>query len=202
MKLYYMPGACSLASHIALEWAGLPYETERLSHDSVHGDAYLQINPKGAVPALQLDDGEVVTESLAVLEYIADIAESANMGADGPLEWARLNERLAELVSDVHKAWAPFFAPQRFSTIEAHYDDAKQAAFIQLDKQYARMNGQMEGKPWSLFDRRTVADAYLFVMCSWKDMTPVKLSAYPALAAFKARLDLDEGVKAALAAEA
>ena len=202
MKLYYMPGACSLASHIALHWAGLDHEAERLNHESVHGAAYLEINPKGAVPALQLDEGRVITESLAVLEYIADVGKDPALGADGPIEWAYLNERLAELVSDVHKAWGPVFAPMRYTTKEANYDDVKQAAFAQLDKQYERMDKQLGGKTWSLFDRRTVADAYLFVMCRWKDNSPTKLSAYPALAAFKARLDADPGVKLAVDAEA
>ncbi len=202
MKLYYMPGACSLASHIALNWAGLPYEAERLSHDTVHGEAFLKVNPKGAVPALELDDGVVITESLAVLEYIADVSKDGVLNVDGPLDWARLNERLAELVSDVHKAWAPFFAPQRFTTREANHDDVRQAAFAQIDKQYERMDKQLAGKTWSLFDHRSVADAYLYVMCRWKDLSPTKIAAYPALAAFKSRLDEDEGVKRALAAEA
>ena len=202
MKLYYMPGACSMASHIALHWAGLDHETERLSHDTVHGADFLKINPKGAVPALVLDGGEVITESLAVLEYIADVGTVPSLGADGPMEWARLNERLAELVSDVHKAWGPVFAPMRYATKEANYDDVKQAAFGQLDKQYERMDKQMTGKTWSLFDRRTVADAYLFVMCRWKDNSPTKLAAYPALAAFKARLDADPDVKLVVEAEA
>lgn len=201
MKLYYMPGACSLASHIALHWSGLDHEVERLSHETVHGPDFLKINPKGAVPALLLDDGQVITESLAVLEYIADVGKDSSLGAAGPIEWARLNERLAELVSDVHKAWGPVFAPQRYTMNEANHDDVRQAAFAQLDKQYERMNAQLEGKTWSVLDRRTVADAYLFVMCRWKDNSPTKLAAYPALAAFKARLDADPGVKLAVDAE-
>lgn len=201
MKLYYMPGACSLASHIALHWSGLDHEVERLSDDTVHGPDFLRINPKGAVPALVLDDGSVITESLAVLEYIADVGKDPSLGADGPIEWARLNERLAELVSDVHKAWGPVFAPQRYTMNEANYDDARQAAFGQLDKHYSRMNAQLEGKAWSLFGRRTVVDCYLFVMCRWKDSSPKKLAAYPALAAFKARLDADPGVRRAVEAE-
>ena len=203
MKLYVMPGACSLASHIALVWAGASYEVSVLSHADAGGDAYRAVNPKGAVPALVLDDGAVITESLAVLEYIADSHPNAQLGS-GPgnmLQRARLNEVLADLVSDVHKAWGPVFVPNRYVSQRANEDDAKQAAFGHLDKQYKRLDRAMQGRTWMLFDRRTVADAYLYVMCRWKDNTPTPLSAYPALAAFKARLDADPGVQRALQEE-
>lgn len=198
-----MPGACSLASHIALVWAGAPYEIAMLGHADVGGDAYRRINPKGAVPALVLDDGTVITESLAVLEYIADSHPDAHLGAapGDMLERAKLNEILADLVSDVHKAWAPVFVPSRYVTEEAHQDDAKQAAFGQLDKQYARLDQLMQDRTWLRFDRRTVADAYLYVMCRWKDRSPTPLASYPALAAFKARLDADVGVQRAVSEE-
>lgn len=203
MKLYVIPGACSLASHIALVWAGAPYKIAVLSHAEVGGDAYRRINPKGAVPTLVLDDGTVITESLAVLEYIADSYSDAHLGASpgDPLERAKMNEILADLASDVHKAWAPVFVPSRYVTEQAHQDDAKQAAFGQLDKQYKRLDQLMRGRTWLLFGRRTVADAYLYVMCRWKDRSPTPLSSYPALAALKARLDADEGVQRALGGE-
>lgn len=203
MKLYLMPGACSLASHIALVWAGAPYEAVALSHDDLGADAYQRINPKGVVPALVLDDGTVITESLAVLEYVADAYPQARLGAapEDVMERARLNEALSDLVSNVHSAWAPVFVPDRYVTQEAHRDDARQAAFEQLDRQYSRLDRLMTGQEWMLFGRRTVADAYLYVMCGWKDNSPTPLASYPALAAFKARLDADEGVKLALAGE-
>jgi len=203
VKLYLMPGACSLASHIALVWAGAPYEVVVLSHDDLGADTYQRINPKGAVPALVLDDGTVITESLVVLEYIADVYPQAHLGAapGDVLERARLNEALADLVSNVHSAWAPVFVPDRFVMEEAHQDEARQAAFGQLDEQYSRLDRLMSGQEWMLFGRRTVADAYLYVMCGWKNNSPTPLASYPALAAFKARLDADEGVKLALAGE-
>jgi len=104
-------------------------------------------------------------------------------------------------VSDVHKAWAPVFVPGRFVTREANRDDAREAAFAQLDLQYVRLDEAMRGRTWMLFDRRTVADAYLYVMCCWKDRTPKPLAAYPTLAAFKERLDVDDGVQRALTEE-
>ena len=208
MKLYIMSGACSLASHIALIWAAAPYEIAALSHDEVGGGAFRQVNPKGAVPALVLENGAVLTESLAVLQFIADRFPDAHLGAapGDALERARLNEALADLVSEVHKAWAPVFAPGRYVKREENQEDARQAAFAQLDRQYARLDRAMQDRAiqdrdWLLFGRRTVADAYLYVMCRWKDRTPTPLSTYPALAAFKARLDADAGVKRALAEE-
>jgi glutathione S-transferase len=203
MKLYVMPGACSLASHIALLWAGAPFELEVLSHEAVGSDVFRRLNPKGAVPTLLLDDGTVITESLAILDYIADVFPEAALGAapDDFTGRAQLNEALAELVSDVHKAWAPFFAPSRFVIQAADEDNARQAAFRQLDLHYARLDRLMEGRHWLVLGRRTVADAYLYVMCSWKDMTPTPLATFPALAAFNARLDADPSVQAAVQRE-
>jgi glutathione S-transferase len=203
MKLYVMQGACSLASHIALIWADLPYEMVMLSHAEVGEEVFRRINPKAAVPALVLDDGMVITESLAVLEYIAGLAPRARLGSEpnNGLEQAQINELLAYLVSDVHKAWAPVFVPNRFVTNKSAEDDARHAAFEQLDMLYTRLNDMMHGRDWALFGRRTVADAYLYVMCGWKDNTPAPLAHYPVLAAYKARLDADTAVKRALQEE-
>jgi glutathione S-transferase len=203
MKLYVMQGACSLASHIALIWAGLPYEMVMLSHAEAGAAVFRRINPRGAVPALVLDNGTVITESLAVLQYIAGLAPHSRLGSEptNGLEQAQMNELLAYLVSDVHKAWAPVFVPNRYVTHKSAEDDVRQAAFEQLDKVYTRLNDMMQGRDWALFGRRTVADAYLYVMCSWKDNTPTPLTHYPVLAAHKARLDADPAVKRALQEE-
>jgi glutathione S-transferase len=204
MKLYVMPRACSLASHIALLWAGATFELQMLSHEEVGGAAFLKISPKAAVPTLVLDDGTVITESLAILSYIADVFPAAELGAepDDFVGRAQLNEALAELVSDVHKAWAPFFAPSRFVSHVDEEESARKAAFRQLDHQYGRLDRLMMGRPWRVLGHRTVADAYLYVMCSWKDMTPTPLAALPTLAAFYARLSSDALVKVALGQEA
>jgi glutathione S-transferase len=200
MKLYVMSGACSLASHISLHWAEADFDLEILSHDAVGNEAFRHINPKGAVPTLVLDDGTVITESLAILDYIADAYPAANLGAepDDIVGRAQLNEALAELVSDVHKAWAPVFAPGRFVVEADDEGKAKAAAFKQLDIHYARLDKLMSDKQWRVLGHRTVADAYLYVMCSWKDMTPTPLVNFPALAAFSARMNADASVKLAL----
>jgi glutathione S-transferase len=203
MKLYIMPGACSLASHIALIWAGADFELAVLSHEETGSEPFKKINPKACVPALVLEDGVVLTESLAILNYIADRFPSARLGAiqNNLIEQAKINELLAELVSDVHKAWAPVFAPQRFVIDERNQNEARQAAFIQLDARYERLNALIKDKTWSLFGRRTVADAYLYVMCTWKDKTPTPLSEFLELAKFKTRMDLESAVQRALGEE-
>ncbi len=201
MKLYSMPGACSLASHIALIWADAPYELEVLERKETKTDAYLKLNPKGVVPTLVLDDGQVITESLAVLLYIAERFPQAGLGTDGdPQKRAKLNEVLAELVTEVHKAFSPIFSPGRFVARDSLHDEVKQAAFRRVDEQYRHFDKRLEGRDWIL-DHRTVADAYLYVMTRWAGSTPKKIESYPALSRFKGRLDADEGVQRALAEE-
>lgn len=156
MKLYYMPGTCSLDTHIVLIWAGAPYELARLSHQEVHGPEFLRVNPKGAVPALALDDpaGAVVTESLATLLLVADRSPDARLGAGpDPLDRARLNEVLAELVSEVHKAYGPTLAPDRYTTDAGGKEAAKQAAYRQIDEKLTRLDGLMAGKRWIVLGR-------------------------------------------------
>jgi glutathione S-transferase len=203
MILYLMPGACSLASHIALAWADADYTVKRLTRETVRGKAFREINPKGVVPALALDDGTILTESLAILEYLADRYPKARMGLqpDDLNGRAKLDEALAELVSDVHMAWSPIMVPERYVTLEANQADAKKAAFAQLQVHYKRLDELMRDRTWLLFDRRTVADAYLYVMCSWQARTPTPLTEYPALNKYKTRLDLDAGVQRALREE-
>jgi glutathione S-transferase len=116
MKLYIMPGACSLAAHIALNWVGASFEVVVLSPEQTSGEEYRRINPKGVVPALVLDDGAVITEALAVLAYVADAYPGAGLGADPSdvMERTRLNEALADLVTNIHDAWSPVYVPDRF----------------------------------------------------------------------------------------
>lgn len=203
MILYLIPGACSLASHIALVWAGADYTVKRLDRSTVRGAAFRMINPKAVVPALELADGTILTESLAILEYLADKFPAARMGLEREdlLGRAKLNEALSELVSDVHMAWSPIMVPERYVTLERNQEDATQAAYRQLHVHYERLDRVMQTRTWLLFDRRTVADAYLYVMCTWQARTPTPLTAYPALYAYKQRLDGDPGVQRAIREE-
>lgn len=207
MKLYYLPGACSLASHISLIWSGVDYELERLEYSTMHGEAFMSLNPKGAVPTLVMDDVAphpfVLTESLAVLLYIAAQAPGARLGAvEGDrIEEARMHEIMAELVSDVHKAFTPTFVPNRFVVDPNAEDDVKKAAFIQIDKAFAQLEARLNGHDWLVLDRRTVADAYLNVVCRWKVRTPTGLAAFPNLMAHHSRMAADPDVQRALAEE-
>lgn len=207
MKLYYLPGACSLASHIALIWSGADYELERLSYETVHGPEFMALNPKGAVPTMTIGAGGdhpfVLTESLAVLLYIAAQNPAARLGAtEGDvLEQARMNEIMSELVSEVHKAFVPAFVPDRFVIDGAAQDGARAAAFIMVDKAFRRIDGYLEGRDWLVLGRRTVADAYLHVLSKWLANTPTPLPTYANVARHFAMLASDAGVHRALLEE-
>ena len=207
MKLYYMPGTCALASHIALIWSGADYELERLSYEDAHGPAFMALNPKGAVPTMTIEAGGdhamALTESLAVLLYIAARNPAARLGATegDALENARMNEIMAELVSEVHKAFVPAFVPDRFVIDEAAQEGARAAAFKMVEKSFRRLDGYLEGRDWLVLDRRTVADAYLHVMARWLANTPTPVSSYPNVARHFERLSNDAGVKLALSEE-
>ena len=207
MKLYYLPGACSLASHIALIWSGLDYELEQLSYETVHGPEFLALNPKGAVPTMTIeasgDHHVALTESLAVLLYIAARNPAARIGAtDGdPLEQAKMNEIMADLVSEVHKAFVPAFVPDRFVIDPAAEDGARAAAFKMVEKAFRRLDRYLEGHDWIVLDRRTVADAYLHVMSRWLAKTPTPLLEFPSVARHFKKMSQDKGVKRALSEE-
>lgn len=159
MKLYYSPGACSLAVHIALEEAGLPYEligVDLKSKKTQYDADFLTINPKGYVPAVILENGEMLTENLAVLDYVATQAPA--LGVGGPLGRSRLIEMLAFIATEVHKGFKPFFAGGSAEETEK----ARQAIAQRLALLAQRTVG-----PYLFGSRFTVADCYLFVMLLW-----------------------------------
>ena len=156
MKLYYSPGACSLAVHIALEEAGMPFVLERVdlkSKTTESGADFNAVNPKGYVPALVLDTGEILTENLAVLDWIA--TRSPSLGLEGPLGRTRLLEALAFISTEVHKSFKPFF-------VGGNDDETAKARRV-VSQKLALLAERTEG-PYS---RISVADCYLFVMLLW-----------------------------------
>ena len=203
VKLFFLRGACSLATHIALVWAGGDYELHRIGNDEQDRTLLRTINPKGGVPTLVLESGAMLTESLAILLYLADRFPQAHLGAgDDIVARARLNEALADLVSEIHPAFGPMYVPERFVTVAAYEEDAGAAALIRIDRQFERLESTMrDGREWMVLGRRTVADAYLFVMTRWKDQTKRPLSNYPFLCAYRERLAEDPGVLRAIAEE-
>lgn len=188
MKLYLAPGACSLADHIALHEAGL--EFDRIKVDlktgrTADGRDYARINPKGYVPALEFDDGDVLTENIAILSMIAD--KAPDLMPSGPLGRFRLLEILAFISTEIHKAFRPFFKPDSTAAEKA-------AAADQLGKRFAYVAGQMKGD--YLFGRFSVADPYLFVMCLWAQKNGLTLP--DPLPAFVTRMKARPAVRLAL----
>ncbi len=198
MKLYFSPGACSLSPHIVLREAGLKFELEQVdlkTKKTRSGVAFSTINPKGAVPALQLDDGQVLTEGAVIVQYIADQKPEAKLApAAGTLERYRLQEWLNYIASELHKAFSPLF---RSTTAE----DAKQEIKEGLQGKFEYVNRQLEGKQFLLGDRFSAADAYLFTMMTWAKFTAVDLSRFPALTAYYQRIKERPAVQAAVDAE-
>ena len=198
MKLYIKPGACSLASHIVLEEAGLPYETEIVdlaTKVTASGANYLQINPKGYVPALLLDDGELLTEGPAIMQYLADqVPAKALVPANGTRERYRLQAWLTFVGTELHKNFNPFFNP-------AASDDWKKTAGATLMARVGYVNEQLEGKPYLMGDAFTVADAYLFTVLSWAAYVKLDLSGFTAVTAYLQRVAARPAVQAALKAE-
>lgn len=199
MKLYYAPGACSLSPHISLREAGVSFDLEKVdtsTRRTESGADYLSINPKGYVPALQLDGGEVLTEGAAVVQFIADSHPDAGLApAGGTLERARLQEHLNFIASEMHKAFTPLFDP---SAPEA----AKQAAPAAVARRLDHVERLLaDGRAHLLGERFSVADAYLFTVASWTGPTGIGLDRWPRLASFVARVAARPSVQAAMWAE-
>ncbi|MDS1141589.1 glutathione S-transferase family protein [Pusillimonas sp. SM2304] len=199
MKLYYLPGACPLASHIALEWAGQPYELQRLSREEIKQPAYLALNPLGAVPTL-VDGDFTLTQSAAILEYIAELNPQAKLLPDTPRDRAEVRRWLGLFNADLHRTFGNIFGVQGLaSTPEAQEElIAKSAAKVQ--QLFAIADKQLEGKAW-IAGTRSVADPYLYVLMRWANAKGVDLSGMKNLQAFYARMEADAGVQAALKAQ-
>jgi glutathione S-transferase len=201
MKLYYLPGACSLADHIVLEWIGQPYEAHRVARDELGSPEYLRVNPAGVVPALQEADGWVLTENAAILNYLADKYPQAGLGGDGSARGrAEVNRWLAYINSDLHPAFRPVFRPERFIDGEAAQESLRNTAIVKLRRYYERLDAQLAGREW-LTGTRSFADPYLFVVLNWAKGKGVDLSGLDNLAHFHQRMLQDAGVKAAMQQE-
>ena len=198
MKLYYSPGACSLSPHIVLLEAGLDFTAEKVdlkSKKTETGADYTPVNSKGAVPALIMEDGKLLTEGAAIVQYVADRKPQSGLApANGTLERYRLMELLNYIASEMHKGYSPLFNP-------AITPEAKAAAIAALDKKFTFLTAQLGDKPYLLGDTFTVADAYLFTVLSWSARVGVDLGKWPALAAYVARVKSRPKVQEALKAE-
>ncbi|NWB21287.1 glutathione transferase GstA [Pseudomonas sp. D4002] len=198
MKLYFSPNACSLASHIALRELALPFELIRVDNQkklTADGDDFLQINPKGYVAALQLDNGEVLTEGAAILQYLADRVTAAGLApANGSWERVRLQEWLNFVSSEIHGGLGVLFK-------DAIPDEVKALFKATLFKRFAILVQTLERQDYLLGAQYSVADAYLFVVLRWAGLFDIDLQQWPALAKFQQRVGERPAVIAALAAE-
>lgn len=201
MKLYYIPGACSMADHIVLEWIGKPYETQEVAREALRSPDYLKINPSGQVPALAVEEDWVLTENVAILNYLMDLSPEAKLDGQGsPRERAEVNRWLCYLNVDVHGAFKPLFRPQRFIADESQHAAVQDMARQHLRTHFERLNAQLADREW-LTGHRSVADAYLFVVLRWAKRMQVTLGGLAHLDAFFARMETDAGVQAAMKAE-
>jgi glutathione S-transferase len=198
MKLYYSPGACSLSPHIVLLEAGLPYDLVKVdlrSKKLENGDDYLKVNPKGQVPALALDSGELITEGPVIVQMIADKAPDKNLApARDRAERYRLQEWLNYITGELHKNIGPMFSPLLSDDAKAFFKDRAMGKFRYID-------GKLAGHDYLMGKQFTVADAYLFVMLSWADGMKFDLSGLSNLLAYKARVAARPKVREALVEE-
>jgi glutathione S-transferase len=198
MKLYFAPAACSLASHIALLEAGLKFTAEKvdLRHKTLaDGTDYRQIHALGYVPALQLKNGEILTEGPAILQYIADQAPASNLApANGSFSRYKLQSMLNFIATELHKNFTPLFDP---TAAEA----TKNAALQKLQQRLSQLEPQLAASQYLVGDYFTIADAYLFTVAGWARFVKFDLTPYPHLLNFVARCNQRPAVQAALAAE-
>lgn len=198
MKLYYSPGACSLSPHIALKEAGIPFDLVKVDLKAKKlddGRDYNAINPKGQVPALGLDDGDLLTEGAVIVQKIADSAPQKNLApASGSNERYKLQEWLNFIASELHKNFSPLFQPALSDETKAFFKTRLQGKFKYIDQ-------ALSGRDYLMGSQFTVPDAYLFTMLAWAERMGLDISGLPNLAAYKARVAARPKVQEALAAE-
>jgi glutathione S-transferase len=197
MKLYYSPGACSLADHIVLEWIGKPYEAVQVSREDRQKPEFLAINPAGAVPVLE-HDGWALTQNSAILNYLADLHPESGLGGDGSAKSrAEVNKWVAFSNSDVHPAFHPVFGSTAYLEDAAQIDKTKDAARAKVRTLFERADAHLAGKDW-VAGNRSVADPYLYVTYRWARATGVDISGLDNLAAFASRIEADPAVQKVL----
>ncbi|AKU21599.1 glutathione transferase GstA [Massilia sp. NR 4-1] len=198
MKLYFAPDTCSLSPHIVLCELGLPFELVRVNNQSkklADGSDFLSINPKGYVAALQLENGEVLTEGPAILQYLADLKPQAGLAPpNGSWERVRLQEWLNFITSEIHAGLALQFNAGMPPEVKEMF---KQKLF----KRFGHLVQALERHEYLCGPRFGVADAYLYAVLLWTRFFDIQLERWPALAAFMQRMAARPAVQAALAAE-
>lgn len=202
MKLYYAPGTCALACWIALEWAGAEFEPVKANP---HAPEFIRINPLAQVPALDLGEERARTQAGAILEWVADHWPDADLGAGaGADDEARFRffETMAFLTGDFHPAFWPWFVPQRYTTdpSEGAKAAARAAAVPRIDRVMTYLDGLIGDTDHVIGNRRTVADAYAYVMARWTGRLDKTWRDYPNVARFMTAMEADPAVQKVLKA--
>jgi glutathione S-transferase len=199
MKLYYSPGACSLSPHIVLREAGFDFDLERVdlkAKKTASGEDFLKINPKGYVPSLVLDDGEVLTEGAAIVQHLADQKPNQGLAPKcGTLARTRLQEHLNFVAAELHKAFSPLFSP---TITDAEREAGKTKIRRRLDDVERLLS---DGRSYLMGGEFSVADAYLFTVASWTKPMGIGLENWPRLGAYLARVAARPKVQEAIKAE-
>lgn len=198
MKLYYAPGACSLSPHIVATEAGIPLELVKVDTKTKtirnEGD-FWAINPKGYVPVLELDNGEVLTEGPAIVQYLADLKPAAALApANGSFERVRLQEMLNYITSEIHKTYSPLFKPDILPAL-------REERLAYLQRRYALLEKRLEGRKYLFGEQFTVADAYFFVVTNWARIVKFDLGEFPNIQAFQKRVGSRKSTLQAMHAE-
>lgn len=198
MKLFYSSGACSLSPHIVAREAGIELSLQKVDLKTktiaAEGD-FFAINPKGYVPALQLDDGEVLTEGPTIVQYLADLKPEKGLAPPaGTMPRYHLLEWLGFINSELHKSYSPLFRPDTPAETRAE-------RLAYLARRYAVVEKQLAGHPFLLGDKFTVADAYLFTVTAWAPKVKFDLSPFPNVRSFQERVAARPAVQAAMKEE-
>lgn len=198
MKLFYKPGACSLASHITLRESGKDFTligVDLMHKRTENGDDFLKVNPKGQVPTLLLDDNTLLTEGVAIMQYIADsVADRQLLAPVGTINRYRTLEWLNYIATELHKGFTPLFRPDT-------PEDYKPTARALLDKKLAYIDESLANALWISGSRFTIADAYLFTVLRWAFAVKLEMAGYKNIAAYMERVAARPAVAAAMAAE-
>lgn len=196
MKLYYSPGACSLASHITLNEAGVDFAAEKVdlrAKRTESGADFAAINPRGAVPALDLGNGEVLTEGVAIMQHVMDSAAPGALPAPGTVARARLAEALNYVSTEVHKTYSPFFYGLE--------GEAKAKQMALLDARLQVIEDRLASREWIAGDQYTPADSYFFTVTNWSQFAGHDLSKFPRITALRSKVAARPAVQKALQAE-
>jgi glutathione S-transferase len=199
LKLYYLPGACPLASHIVLEWIGEPYEAEAVPRSELKQPAFLALNPVGSVPVL-VDGDLVLTQSAAILEYLAEKYPQAGLMPEDLIRRAETRRWLGFLNADLHRALGLIFGKARYSSDAACQDQLVASCTATALQLFAILDKQLEGREW-VTGTRSIVDPYLYTVTSWAYRLAMDISAFKNLQAFYSRMEADPGVQAARKAE-